>query len=144
MKQILVINGPNMNMLGRREPEKYGSATLDEINAQIAEKAEAMGMECEFFQSNYEGEIVAVLQNSEDYDGVVLNAAAYSHYSVAIRDAVAATPLPVVETHMTNIYAREGFRRESVLSAVCDGCIAGFGADSYVLALRALEGILGA
>ena len=142
MKQILIINGPNMNMLGQREPDKYGYQTLDDINELIDEKAEELGCECDFFQSNYEGEIVTLLQNSEDYDGIVLNAAAYTHYSIAIRDAVASIPAPVIEVHMTNIHSRESFRHESVLAPVCRGSIIGFGTASYVLALHALIEII--
>ena len=131
-----------MNMLGQREPEKYGYQTLDEINNLINEKAESLECECDFFQSNYEGEIVTLLHNAEDYEGIVLNAAAYTHYSIAIRDAISSISTPVVEVHMTNIHSREGFRAESVIAPVCCGSIMGFGAESYVLALYALDTII--
>jgi len=135
MKRIMVINGPNMNMLGQREPGKYGDETLDEINARLALRAEALDLQCEFFQSNVEGELVDALHKAGGMDGVILNAGAYTHYSIAIRDAIAAIQTPVVEVHMSNIQAREEFRHTSVIAAVCRGSIAGFGADSYLLAL---------
>ncbi|MDR3295304.1 MAG: type II 3-dehydroquinate dehydratase [Clostridiales Family XIII bacterium] len=138
MKKIIVINGPNMNLLGKREPEKYGTLTLDAICGEIAAKAEEWGAACEFFQSNSEGEIIGAVQNASDADGVILNAAAYTHYSIALRDAVAAIAAPVVEVHMSNVHAREDFRRNSVIAPVCKGSIAGFGAQSYILALYAL------
>jgi 3-dehydroquinate dehydratase-2 len=138
MKKIAVINGPNMNMLGKREPDKYGAMSLAALNEKIAEKAAALGAHCEFFDSNSEGEIVTAIQKAADADGVILNAAAYTHYSIAIRDAIAAADAPVVEVHMTNVAAREDFRRVSVIAPVCKGSIAGFGAQSYMLALYAL------
>jgi 3-dehydroquinate dehydratase-2 len=139
VKKILVINGPNLNLLGRREPEKYGSMSLDAINAMISARAEELGVSCSFFQSNSEGELVTAIQNADGLDGVILNAGAYTHYSIAIRDAIAAISAPVVEVHLTNIHAREEFRRNSVISAVCRGTIAGFGPIGYVLALEALN-----
>jgi 3-dehydroquinate dehydratase-2 len=138
MKKIKVINGPNMNMLGKREPDKYGALSLAELNAKLAEKAAALGAVCEFFCSNSEGELVDAIQDASDADGVILNAAAYTHYSIAIRDAIAAIDAPVVEVHMSNVAAREEFRRKSVIAPVCRGSIAGFGAQSYILALHAL------
>ena len=138
MKKIMIINGPNMNMLGAREKEKYGAATLAELNEKIICEAEKLGASCEFFQSNVEGEIVSAIQNAADFDGIILNAAAYTHYSIAIRDAVSAISAPVVEVHMTNVKAREDFRHESIIAQVCIGSIAGFGDMSYLLALRAL------
>lgn len=138
MKKIHIINGPNLNLLGSREPEHYGHATLAEINRDLAAKAAELDASCEFFQSNSEGELVTAIQNAANADGVILNAGAYSHYSIAIRDAVSAIPAPVVEVHLSNIYSREPFRHSSVLSAVCKGCICGFGPDSYRLALLAL------
>ena len=138
MKKIIVINGPNLNMLGQREPDKYGNETLEEINRRISRESEKLGAECEFFQSNVEGDLVTAIQNAAGKDGVILNAGAYTHYSIAIRDAVAAIPAPTVEVHMSNVCAREEFRHSSVIAAVCKGTIAGFGADSYILALRAL------
>jgi 3-dehydroquinate dehydratase-2 len=138
LKEIVVINGPNMNLLGRREPEKYGRTTLEGVNRNISRKAEEWGAHCEFFQSNSEGELVTAIQNAASADGIILNAAAYTHYSVAIRDAIAAIDTPVVEVHMSNIHAREEFRRKSVVAPVCAGSVAGFGAQSYILALYAL------
>lgn len=138
MKQIAVINGPNMNLLGKREPDKYGSLTMDSVNQDIARKAEEWGARCEFFQSNSEGALVTAVQNASAADGVILNAAAYTHCSVAIRDAIAAINTPVIEVHMSNIHAREEFRRQSLIAAVCAGSVAGFGAKSYILALYAL------
>jgi len=137
-RRIIVINGPNLNLLGRREPDKYGGETLESINRRIALIAEKMDALCEFFQSNVEGELVTAIQNAAGSDGVILNAGAYSHYSIAIRDAIAAVAVPVVEVHLTNIYAREEFRHASVIAAACRGVIAGFGAESYMLALHAL------
>ena len=136
MKHITIINGPNLNMLGEREPDKYGSETLEDINGRIAAHAERLGAVCEFFQSNIEGGIVTAIQNAAGSDGVIINAGAYAHYSIAIRDAIAAIPAPVVEVHMSNIYAREEFRHVSFIAPVCRGSIAGFGAESYLLALR--------
>jgi 3-dehydroquinate dehydratase-2 len=138
MKKIVVINGPNMNMLGTREPEKYGAMSLAALNEKLAARAAARGAHCEFFHSNAEGELVTAIQKAADADGVILNAAAYTHYSIAIRDAIAAIKAPVIEVHMTNVAAREDFRRRSVIAPVCRGSIAGFGAQSYLLALYAL------
>jgi 3-dehydroquinate dehydratase-2 len=138
LKKIAVINGPNMNLLGKREPEKYGNLTLESVNQAISQKAEEWGARCEFFQSNSEGELVGAVQNASAADGVILNAAAYTHYSVAIRDAIAAIDAPVIEVHMSNVHAREEFRRQSVIAPVCAGSVAGFGAKSYILALYAL------
>jgi 3-dehydroquinate dehydratase-2 len=138
MKKIVVINGPNMNMLGQREPDKYGTMSLAELNAMVEAKASELGARCEFFTDNSEGALVSAIQNASDADGVILNAAAYTHYSIAIRDAIAAIDAPVVEVHMSNVAAREDFRRESVIAPVCRGSIAGFGAQSYILALYAL------
>ncbi|MDR2355586.1 MAG: type II 3-dehydroquinate dehydratase [Clostridiales Family XIII bacterium] len=138
MKRISVINGPNMNLLGKREPDKYGAASLAELNETLTRKAAALGVHCEFFNSNAEGALVTAIQEAADADGIILNAAAYTHYSIAIRDAIAAADAPVVEVHMTNVAAREDFRRVSVIAPVCKGSIAGFGAQSYVLALYAL------
>jgi 3-dehydroquinate dehydratase-2 len=138
MKSITVINGPNLNMLGTREPDKYGSATLDEINSRIGSAAGELEASCEFFQSNSEGDLVSAIQRAANSDGIILNAGAYTHYSIAIRDAVAAIAVPTVEVHISNVHAREEFRRVSVIAPACIGVIAGFGAESYILALRAL------
>ena len=135
--KILVINGPNLNMLGRREPNVYGSQTLDDINKELAAFAAARKCKAEFFQSNCEGAIIDKVQSAA-CDAIIINAGAYSHYSYAIHDALKARNLPAVEVHMTNIYTREGFRHESVLSMAVRGVICGFGADSYKLAVEAL------
>ena len=134
--RFLFINGVNLNMTGQREKGVYGERTLDEINAQISRLLS--GHDCEFYQSNVEGEICSRLHaaGSEGFDGVILNAGAYTHYSYAIRDAIAAISTPVVEVHMSNVHAREQFRRDSVISPVCRGVIAGFGMASYVLAAQ--------
>ncbi|MDR1495400.1 MAG: type II 3-dehydroquinate dehydratase [Clostridiales Family XIII bacterium] len=139
MKKIVIINGPNLNILGEREPGVYGEETLEGINEWLAQEACALGLELRFFQSNVEGEIVTAVQDAGDSDGIVLNAGAYTHYSIAIRDAVAAVSAPVVEVHLSNVYAREDFRNVSVTGAVCKGTIAGFGRDSYLLALRSFS-----
>lgn len=144
MKKVKIINGPNINLTGLREPSVYGSETLRDINCMIAEKASEMGFQCDFFQSNSEGELINEIHSVllGGYDGCVINAGAYTHYSYAIRDAIAATGKPFVEVHMSNIHGREEFRHTSVIAPVCVGQIAGFGKNSYVLALRALEAIL--
>ena len=132
--KLLFINGVNLNMTGVREKGVYGTQTLDEINAAIA--AHFKGVTCEFFQSNIEGEICTQIQSAdnEGFDGVILNAGAFTHYSYAIRDAIAGIKTPVIEVHMSNVHAREDFRNKSVISEVCRGVIAGFGKNSYILA----------
>jgi 3-dehydroquinate dehydratase-2 len=133
--KILFLNGPNLNMLGTREPGVYGSETLGDINAWLKERLEPLLIEPVFFQSNHEGELVEAIQLSkEDYDGVVLNAGAFTHYSYSIRDAIAASGADVVEVHLSNIHAREEFRKESVISPVCKGTIFGMGKIGYYLA----------
>ena len=140
MKHILVMNGPNLNLLGMREPGVYGTDTYEAVCDRIRDHAAARQMQVDFFQSNSEGALIDQLHAAMGtYDGVVLNAGAYTHYSYAIRDAIAAIRLPVVEVHMSNIHAREEFRHTSVIAPVCKGQIAGFGANSYLLALEALE-----
>ncbi len=135
--KFLVINGVNLNLTGKREEGIYGRETLEEINRELGEDCKMQGHEAEFFQSNLEGELCARIQEADGkYDGIVLNAGAYTHYSYALRDAIAAISVPVVEVHMSNIYAREEFRRKSVLSEVCRGSVVGFGKNSYLLALR--------
>ena len=159
---ILVVNGPNLNLLGAREPEIYGTATLDDLMADLARYGAARDADIRCFQSNIEGELVDAIQaasapggggtaapsvagivpDADGADGIVLNAGAFTHYSIALRDAVAACGLPVVETHLSNVAAREDFRHASVIAAVCAGVIAGFGAASYRLAVDALIGLL--
>lgn len=140
--RIIVLHGPNLDLLGQREPEKYGTLTLAEIDRRIADAARPLGIQVTCTQSNDEGALVgAIGAAAATYDGIVLNAAAYTHYSIAIRDAVAATKIPVVEVHLTNTAAREPFRAVSVIAPVCRGSIAGFGVDSYILALHALRSL---
>ncbi|MGN0593384.1 MAG: type II 3-dehydroquinate dehydratase [Ruminococcus sp.] len=139
MKRILVIHGPNLNLLGEREPGVYGSTSFAQLNEAIQDRAEKMGMECEIFQSNHEGAIVDQLHAARKlFDGVIINAGAYTHYSYAIHDAIHDIRIPCIEVHISNIYAREGFRSHSVISPVCAGTIAGFGINSYFLALQAM------
>ena len=139
MKNILVIHGPNLNLLGEREPDVYGKVTLDEINSRISALAVELKVQTESFQSNHEGEIVEKIGKARNsFHAIIINPAAYTHTSVAIRDAVAACGLPAVEVHLSNIYAREEFRHKSLIAPVCKGQISGFGLDSYLLALRAL------
>ncbi|MBD9281536.1 MAG: type II 3-dehydroquinate dehydratase [Clostridiales bacterium] len=136
--KILVINGPNMNMLGIRQPEIYGHATYEDLKSMIEGEAERLGAEVSFFQSNHEGELVDHLHAARgEFDAIVLNAGAYTHYSIAIRDAISAIKLPVIEVHLSNVHAREGFRETSVIAPVCRGQIAGFGEYSYTLGLLA-------
>ena len=140
MKQIiLVIHGPNLNMLGKREPEIYGSLTLGHINEKLGREAKELGVEVEFFQSNSEGEIVGRIQGAMgSAEGILINPGGYTHTSVAIRDAILSTGLPVVEAHISNIYKREDFRQKSYVSGVALGVVSGFGAESYSLGLRGL------
>lgn len=135
--KILVINGPNLNFLGIREPGVYGEDSLEKINKELSLFAEKQGAKCDFFQSNVEGEIINELQraHNEKYDGIILNAGGYTHTSVAIRDAVKSVSVPVVEVHLSNIYAREEFRQISLIAPVCKGQISGFGKEGYFLAL---------
>ena len=134
---ILVINGPNLNMLGSREPGHYGDMTLEQICRKIKAHADEKGIEVEFFQSNIEGELINRIQEAQGrFSGIILNAGAYSHTSIAIRDAISSIPVPVVEVHISNIYRRETFRRHSYLAPVCAGSIIGFGYLSYILALE--------
>jgi 3-dehydroquinate dehydratase-2 len=136
MKRILVINGPNINMLGKREPSIYGTATLADLNAGLRLKAEAMGISVDFYQSNHEGDLVDKIQSlDEGYQGAVLNAGAYTHTSLAIRDAVLAVEAPVVEVHLSNPHAREPVRHHSFLAGAAAGTVEGFGPRSYELAL---------
>jgi 3-dehydroquinate dehydratase II len=135
--QVLVINGPNLNLLGERKPEIYGALTLREINKYIEEYFK--NTKITFFQSNHEGEIIDKIQSApQKYKGIVLNAGAFTHYSYAIRDAIEAISIPVIEVHLSNVASRENFRQQSVLSPVCMGTISGFGKYSYILAIRAI------
>jgi len=137
-KRILVIHGPNLDLLGEREPEVYGKETLKEINEALKKTAKASGVDLTMKQSNHEGEIVDLIGKSKNrYDAILINPAAYTHTSVAIRDAVSACGLPVVEVHLSNIYAREKFRQQSLIAPVCVGQISGFGSESYRLGLLA-------
>lgn len=138
MKKIMVINGPNLNLLGTRQPDIYGHTTLSDICDAMEKLAGQLDMTCEFFQSNIEGELVTAIQNAGGYDGIILNAAAYTHTSIALRDAIAAIEAPVVEVHLSNVFAREAFRSVSMIAPVCRGSISGFGAQSYLLALHGL------
>lgn len=137
MSRILVMHGPNLNMLGTREPEIYGSATLADINGMLAEQAAAAGVETEFFQSNHEGALIDRLQQAqqEGVGFIILNAGAFTHYSIALRDAIASIDVPVIEVHISNVHTREEFRRRSVIAPVVMGQIAGFGTDSYAAAM---------
>lgn len=138
MAAALVLNGPNLNLLGRRDPSYYGAFTLEQLEAELRQEAQTLGIELDFQQFNGEGQLIDAVHRAEGrYDFVVLNAGAYTHYSIALRDAIEAVSVPVIEVHLSNIHAREEFRRVSVIAPVCAGHISGFGALSYVLALRA-------
>lgn len=139
MHKLLVINGPNLNMLGIRNKEIYGIKTLEEINREIEKEAMSLSVQVDFYQSNIEGELVTKIQQALDaYSGIIINPGAYTHYSVAIRDALEAVALPCVEVHISNIYAREEFRQKSVIAPVCTGQINGLGCNGYILALKGL------
>lgn len=141
--KILVVNGPNLNLLGKRDPKVYGKQTLAEIMARLAEHARAEGAVVETYQSNIEGELVTKIGGAiGKFDGIIINPAAYTHTSVAIRDALNATGLPCVEVHLSNIHAREEFRHKSLSAPVCVGQISGFGGTGYILALDALVDLL--
>lgn len=137
--KILIINGPNLNMLGTREPEKYGTTTLADIEKELFAYSFELGVDIETFQSNSEGKIIDKIQQAfECFDGIVINPAAYSHTSVAIRDALSSVNIPCVEVHLTNIHAREEFRQKSLIAPVCLGQISGFKENSYKLGLKAI------
>lgn len=143
MIKLLVLNGPNLDLLGVREPGIYGNDTLDSVNQEIKAYGESLSVECDFFQSNHEGDIVDKIHSVlTDYDGCILNAGALTHYSYAVRDAIAGVDKPFIEVHMSNVHSREEFRHTSVISAVCTGVIAGFGKNSYLLAVGALKDML--
>jgi 3-dehydroquinate dehydratase-2 len=140
--KILFLNGPNLNLLGQREPDLYGRKSLAEIETEVRKRAVSMGSTVEFKQTNLEGELVNWIQEAKGkFDVVVLNAAAYTHTSVALRDAISAVGMPTIEIHLSNVHARESFRKKSLIAPVCVGQIAGFGANSYILALEAAVNI---
>ena len=143
MNNILIINGPNLNLLGEREQSQYGSITFDELKKICLEKAKDLGIEIEFFQSNIEGEIVTIIQNArEKYNGIIINAAGFTHTSVSIRDALAIYKKPIIELHISNIYKREEFRHKSLISGVVNGIICGLGTNGYILAINAMQDLL--
>lgn len=142
-KRVLVIHGPNINLVGEREPGIYGKESFESINNEIRTCAEKLGFDCEIYQSNSEGEIIDKLQACrQEVDGVVANMGAYTHYSIAIRDAIASIRIPCIEVHISNVHSREEFRRVSVIAPVCAGQICGFGKYSYLLALEGLSHLI--
>jgi len=142
--KILFLNGPNLNLLGQRQPEIYGGVTIGEIERRVRHRAAQLRVEVEFRQTNLEGELVGWIQKAiGEFDVVVLNAAAYTHTSIALRDAISAISIPTIEIHLSNIHAREEFRRNSMIAAVCKGQISGFGVNSYILGLEAAVNING-
>ena len=142
-KKILIINGPNLNLLGEREETKYGKVTLDEVKKNCEFHAKSINVEIHFYQSNIEGEIVEMIQKAKgNYNGIIINAAGYTHTSVAILDALLAVKLPTIEVHITNIYSREEFRKKSLISKAAKGIICGFGINGYIMALNAMKEIL--
>lgn len=143
MPSILILHGPNLNLLGAREPETYGRMTLDDINAKLGEYGRELGLDVRTLQSNHEGALIDALHDARTWAaGVVFNPGGYTHTSVALRDAISAISIPVVEVHLSNVYAREEFRHTSLVSAVCKGKISGFGWQSYMLGLKALADLL--
>lgn len=143
MKRVMVINGPNLNLLGQREPEIYGKITLKDIEGMAAKHAGKLNIECAFFQSNSEGELIDLIHKSkaDGFDAIILNAGALTHYSYTLRDAISAVSKPCVEVHLSNLGKREEFRKTSVIAPVCVGSIMGFGEYSYILALEAIANI---
>lgn len=143
MKKVLLLHGPNLNLLGEREPNIYGRTTLERLNSQLLQQGAVLGFELTIHQSNHEGVLIDLLHDARAWaSGVIINPGGYTHTSVAIRDAIAAISLPVIEVHLSNIHAREEFRRRSITGEVCTGVISGFGTQSYVLALHALASLL--
>lgn len=144
MEKIVLLNGPNLNRLGKREPEQYGYVTLKEIEDKLSEQARVLGYQMECLQSNHEGELIDAIHNAEDTAcaGIILNPGAFTHYSYAIRDAITSISVPVVEVHISNVHAREEFRHKSVTAAVTAGQIVGFGHSGYFLALQAIDNIV--
>ncbi|MCX7747488.1 MAG: type II 3-dehydroquinate dehydratase [Clostridia bacterium] len=142
MKKILVVNGPNLNLLGTREKDIYGRETLNDIAVRVNEEAEKLSMFVDFVQSNHEGEIIDKIHDARGkYDVLIMNPGAYTHYSIAIRDAVKAAEIPTIEVHLSNIHSREEFRSKSVIAPVCVGQISGFGGNSYIIALHAASAL---
>ena len=142
-KKILIINGPNLNLLGKREESKYGKTTLEEVEKNCEFHAKSIDLEIKFDQSNIEGEIVTIIQKAKSaYDGIIINAGGYTHTSVAILDALLAVKLPTIEIHITNIYNREEFRKKSLISKAANGIICGFGVNGYIMALDSIKKII--
>ncbi len=142
--RVLVIHGPNLNLLGRRETHLYGSTALEEIDGRLTHRAAALGLDLDIVQTNHEGVMVETIQKAmSGYAGIVINPAAFTHYSIAVRDALAAVPVPIVEVHLSNIYSREEFRRHSVVAPVVEGQISGLGPLGYLLALEAIAELVG-
>ncbi|MGM0501820.1 MAG: type II 3-dehydroquinate dehydratase [Bacillota bacterium] len=140
---ILVLHGPNLNLLGQREPEVYGTTTLEDVNQQLIEQAAELEVELETFQSNSEGELVDQIQRGlEEVEGIIINPAAFTHYSIALRDALAALEVPIIEVHISNVYQREEFRHKSVTAPVVTGQISGLGVEGYYLALQKLATLI--
>ena len=140
MKKILILNGPNLNLLGNRETDEYGKKSLDEINNLCKDKCHAYDIECEFIQNNNEGELINLIQSVENnFDGLIINPAAFTHTSVAILDALRSVSKPKIEIHLSNIYTREEYRKKSITSEAVDGLICGFGENSYILAIEAIK-----
>jgi len=143
IKKILIINGPNLNLLGDREESKYGKVTLEEVKKKCDMHAKSINLEIKFEQSNIEGEIVTMIQKAKGaFNGIIINAAGYTHTSVAILDALLAVKLPTIEVHITNIYNREDFRKKSLISKAANGIICGFGINGYIMALNSIKEIL--
>tara|TARA_X000000950_G_scaffold258065_1_gene325110 strand:- start:839 stop:1279 length:441 start_codon:yes stop_codon:yes gene_type:complete len=141
--KIIIINGPNLNLLGEREQSQYGSITFNELKEICSNKSKELGLEAEFFQSNIEGKIVNIIQDSiKNFDGIIINAAAFTHTSVAIRDALSIFKKPIIELHISNIYKREEFRQKSLISDVATGGIFGLGSDGYILAIISMQKLL--
>ena len=139
--KLLILNGPNLNMLGKREPEIYGKNTLDDVHHLIEDYCKDLNCSVEFYQSNHEGNLIDKIQ-STDAEGIVFNAGAYTHTSIALRDAISSVKIPVVEVHISNVHSREEFRHKSIIAPVCLGQICGFGLDSYILAVNGLHRFL--
>lgn len=136
--KFLILNGPNLNLLGTREKDIYGTETLNDIERKTADEAKKISAEVDFYQSNHEGDIIEKIHKAPGvYDTIIINPGAFTHYSIAIRDAIKSVTVPAIEIHLSNIYAREEFREKSVIAPVCIGQISGFGSDSYILALNA-------